>query len=82
MIITKKRILCQYARLTRMKRSDIARMQAGFQVPAGEVKALIDDLAAFDPDLAGEEEIAKVREMLDAFARQLSAQPLILSLRS
>ena len=65
-----------------MKRSDIARVNAGLQVPAGEVKALIDDLAAFDPDLAGEEEIAKVREMLDAFARQLSAQPLILSLRS
>lgn len=66
-----------------MKRSDIsARMQAGLQVPAGEVKALVDDLAAFDPDLAGEEEIAKVREMLDAFARQISAQPLILSLRS
>ncbi len=65
-----------------MKRSDIARMQAGLQVPAGEVKALIDDLAAFDPDLAREEEIAKVREMLDAFARQISAQPLILSLRS
>ena len=55
--------------------------KAGFQVPAGEVKALVDDLAAFDPDLAGEEEIAKVREMLDAFARQISAQPLILSLR-
>lgn len=65
-----------------MKRSDIAREQAGLQVPAGEVKAFIDDLAAFDPDLAGEEEIAKVREMLDAFARQISAQPLILSLRS
>ena len=65
-----------------MKRSDIsARMNAGLQVPAGEVKALVDDLAAFDPDLAGEEEIAKVREMLDAFARQISAQPLILSLR-
>lgn len=57
-------------------------MNAGFQVPAGEVKALVDDLAAFDPDLAGEEEIAKVREMLDAFARQISAQSLILSLRS
>lgn len=65
-----------------MKRSDIARMNTGFQVPAGEVKALVDDLAAFDPALAGEEEIAKVREMLDAFARQLSAQPLILSPRS
>lgn len=65
-----------------MKRSDIARVNAGLQVPAGEVKALVDDLAAFDPDLAGEEEIAKVGEMLDAFARQLSAQPLILSLRS
>ena len=32
-------------------------MQAGLQVPAGEVKALVDDLAAFDPDLAGEEDI-------------------------
>ena len=83
MIITKKRILCQYARLNPYETLGYIRVDAsGTSSSRERVKALVDDLAAFDPDLAGEEEIAKVREMLDAFARQLSAQPLILSLRS